>query len=319
MGLSLARLLAARLAQAGLVALVVATLCFAALQALPGDLALRVAAARFGEDRVSAAMVEALRAEAGLDRPVLLQYGAWLADLARGRFGRSLVTGQPVLAEVAPRLGLTLRVGALGLLAALLLALPAGLAAGRRPGGWLDRGVAALAALLASAPSFALGGVLVVLLSVRLRWLPVAGDATPWHLVLPVVTLAAALAPGLARVARHGMAEAHGAYATQFARMRGVAPWRIGLRVVARPALVPVVAYLPVLAMQVTEGFIAIEMLFNLDGIGQLLIRSLMARDLPVVAALGLVFALLLGAATLLAELSLRAMDPRLRAGGAAA
>ncbi|MFC7611991.1 ABC transporter permease subunit [Teichococcus aestuarii] len=175
--------------------------------------------------------------------------------------------------------------------------------------------MAALAALLASAPSFALGGVLVVLLSVRLRWLPVAGDATPWHLVLPVVTLAAALAPGLARVARHGMAEAHGAYATQFARMRGVAPWRIGLRVVARPALVPVVAYLPVLAMQVTEGFIAIEMLFNLDGIGQLLIRSLMARDLPVVAALGLVFALLLGAATLLAELSLRAMDPRLRAG----
>ncbi|MFC4169190.1 ABC transporter permease, partial [Pseudoroseomonas aestuarii] len=148
MGLSLARLLAARLAQAGLVALVVATLCFAALQALPGDLALRVAAARFGEDRVSAAMVEALRAEAGLDRPVLLQYGAWLADLARGRFGRSLVTGQPVLAEVAPRLGLTLRVGALAVLAALLRALPAALAAGRGPGGWLDRGVAGLAALL---------------------------------------------------------------------------------------------------------------------------------------------------------------------------
>ncbi|MCQ4162379.1 ABC transporter permease subunit, partial [Roseomonas sp. GC11] len=119
---------------------------------------------------------------------------------------------------------------------------------------------------------------------------------------------------GLARVARHGVAEAAAGWPARFARMRGVPPWRVALRVVARPALLPVAAYLPLLAMQVVEGFLATELLFNLDGIGLLLLRALLARDIPVVAGLGLTFALLLALATLLAELLLRLLDPRLRA-----
>ncbi|MCQ4162040.1 ABC transporter permease, partial [Roseomonas sp. GC11] len=195
---SLSAALAGRLAQALLVALVVGTLCFAALHALPGDLALRVAAARFGEDRANPAMVEALRAAAGLDRPLWQQYAAWLLDLARGRLGASLLTGRPVWEEIAPRLALTLHVGGLALLLALLLALPAGALAGWRPGGLWDRVVTALAAFFAALPSFALGGVLVAVLAVRLRWLPVTGGTSPAAALLPVLTLAAALAPGLA-------------------------------------------------------------------------------------------------------------------------
>jgi peptide/nickel transport system permease protein len=305
--------MAARLAQAGLVALAVATLCFASLQALPGDLAMRVAASRYGEDRVSAAMVDNLRHQAGLDRPVLIQYGDWLAAVATGELGTSLVTGRPVVAEIAPRLRVTALVGGLGVLAAFLLAVPAGIAAGRRPGSRTDRAVAMFAALLASTPSFVLGGALVAVLAVRLRWLPVAGDATPWHLVLPVVSLGCVLAPGLARVVRHAVAEALSAFPTSFARMRGVSHRQVALLIAGRSAMVPVAAYLPVLAMHVLEGFVAIELLFNLDGIGQLLVRALLARDIPVVAGIGIALAALLAASTLAADLVLHALDPRLR------
>ena len=176
-----------------------------------------------------------------------------------------------------------------------------------------------LAALLASTPSFVLGGLLVAVLAVRLRWFPVAGDATPLHLVLPTLTLGGALAPGLARVVRHCVAEALGAYATTFARTRGIGAWQIALFVAGRPALVPVAAYLPVLAMQVLEGFIAIELLFNLDGIGLLLRRSLLARDIPMVAGIGIALAALLAACTVIADLALRILDPRLRAAGLSA
>lgn len=308
-----------RVVQACVVALAVATFCFTALQILPGDLALRVAATRYGEDRMTTAMVEDLRRTAGLDRPVLVQYGAWLGRIAAGDAGRSLLTSRPVLDEIAPRLRLTLLVGSLGALVALALAVPMGVAAGVAEGSRLDRAIASLAALLASTPSFVLGSLMVAVLSVRLRWFPVAGNETALHLVLPVLALGAALAPGLARVVRHGVAGSAGSYYTTFAHMRGVARWRVALWVIARPALVPVLAFAPVLAMQFFEGFIAIELLFNLDGMGVLLVRSLLGRDIPVVMGAGITLAVLLGTATLLADLGLRMLDPRLRHAAASA
>jgi peptide/nickel transport system permease protein len=305
------RLLLWRLAQAALVAWAVATLCFGALQALPGDMALRVAAARFGEDQLSNAMIARVRHEAGLDRPVLVQYADWLAATATGRFGGSLVTGRPVLQEIAPRLGVTALVGGLGGLVALALALPAGLAAGMSAGSRLDRGVASAAALLSSLPSFVLGSLLVTVLAVRLHLLPVAGSATAAALVMPALALGIAMAPGLARVVRHGVAAAVAAPYTRFSLMRGVGRWRTLLRVAARPALAPVLAYAPVLAMQFLEGFVAIELVFNLDGIGLLLVRSLEARDIPVVMTAGILLALILAAVTAATDLALSLVDPR--------
>ena len=102
--------------------------------------------------------------------------------------------------------------------------LPVGAVSGRRPGGVIDRCVSAGSALLASAPSFVVGALLVAWLSVHLGWFPVAGSDTPRHLVLPVVALALALVPGLAQVMRHGAAEASGSLYVAFARMRGVTP-----------------------------------------------------------------------------------------------
>lgn len=307
----LIRLLLHRLVQAAAVAALVATACFAGVQALPGDLALHAAAARYGEDRVTVANTELLRRQAGLDRPVAAQYAAWMGRLALGDPGRSVLTGKPVLDELVPRLDVTLRVGAAAAVLALLLALPLGIAAGLAPGGAVDRGAAVLAALTASAPSFVAGTLLVALLAVRLRWLPTSGTGTPAHLVLPAVTLALALLPGLARVVRHAVAGvAHAPY-TVFARMRGVPGWKVALRVAARPALVPVAAYLPVLAMNLIEGFVTVELVFNLDGVGTLLVRSLLGRDLPVVMGAGIAFVLLMAAANAATDVLLRLLDPR--------
>lgn len=300
-----------RLGQAVVMAGLVATACFAGLQALPGDLALHAAAARYGDDRVSAGNVELLRRHAGLDRPVAEQYAAWMGRLALGDPGRSLLTGKPVLEELAPRLGVTLRVGGAACVLALLIALPLGIAAGLAPGGRVDRGVAVLAALLASAPTFVAGTLLVALLAVRLRWLPTSGTGTAAHMVLPAATLALTLAPGLTRVARHAVAGVARAPYVVFARMRGVPGWQVALRVAARPALLPVAAYLPVLAMHLIEGFVTVELVFNLDGIGTLLVRSLLGRDLPVVMGAGIAFVALMAAANALTDLLLRLLDPR--------
>lgn len=299
--------------QAALVALAVATLCFAALQALPGDLALRVAAARFGEDHLSNAAIVSVRHQAGLDRPVLVQYADWLAATATGEFGRSLVTDRPVFQEILPRLGVTTLVGGLGALVAIALALPAGVAAGMTAGAWLDRAIASAAALLSSVPSFVLGSLLAAVLAVRLRWLPVAGSA-PAALIMPAFALGVSLAPGLARVVRHGVARAVAAPYTRFALMRGVGRWRTLLCVAARPALVPALAYAPVLAMQFLEGFVAIELVFNLDGTGLLLVRALEARDIPVVMAAGILLALILAVVTAATDIALQLADPRHRA-----
>ena len=312
--MGLTRLVAGRLLQAALVALAVATTCFAALQAMPGDQAVRVAVGRYGEGALSEQTLADIRRSAGLDRPVLVRYAEWVGAAATGRLGRSLVTNRPALDEVVPRLRVTLAVGLLGAGVALLGAVPAGVAAGRRPGGRLDRGVAAASAFLAAVPSFVLGSLLVAVFAVRLHWLPVAGNGTPLSLLLPALSLGAALAPGLARVVRHGVAAVVDAPYTTFARMRGVPAWRVALGVAARPALVPVLAYVPVLAMQFLEGFVALELVFNLDGIGLLLVRSLLARDIPVVMASGIAVALLLALATAAAEAGLHLLDPRLRA-----
>jgi peptide/nickel transport system permease protein len=310
---SLLRPVLLRLLQAAVVAVAVATLCFVALQAMPGDLALRVAAARYGEDQLSNALIDQVRHAAGLDRPVLVQYADWLGAAASGRVGRSLVTDRPVMQEIAPRLHVTLAVGGLGALLAVALALPAGIASGVAAGSRLDRAVASAAALLASVPSFVLGSLLVALLAVRLHWLPVAGSDTAAALLLPAVALGCAMAPGLSRVVRHAVATAAAAPYTTFARMRGAGRWRVAIGVAARPALVPILSYVPVLAMQFLEGFVAIELLFNLDGIGLLLVRSLLARDIPVVMTAGILLALMLAAVTAATDVALRLADPRLR------
>lgn len=292
--------------------LAVATLCFAAEQALPGDAALQIAVARQGE-AVSPAGIARARAEGGLDRPVVEQFTAWLGRLGRLDLGTSLVSQRPVAQEIAGRAWLTSRVGVLSVAFGLLIGLPLGLVAGLRPAGAADAVVATLSALFVAVPAFVIGLLLVALLSIRLGWLPAAGSGTWLHLVLPVLTLALGFAAALARVTRHAAAEAWGAFPVTFGRLKGLSRARAGLRHGARNAAIPVVTATGLRVAAVLEGFVVVETLFNLPGLGDLLVRSIVARDIPVVQGAGLLLALVYGLVGILIDAACLILDPRRR------
>jgi peptide/nickel transport system permease protein len=165
----LARIIATRTAQALATALVLATLCFAFVHVLPGDVALRIAAARVGDDRLTQEVTDRIRREEGLERPVLVQYAQWMGRLAQGDLGNSLVTRKPVFSELAYHAHFTLSLGLIGWALSYLIALPLGVMAGMRPGGWTDRTSQGLAVLLASTPSFLIGILLISIFALSLR------------------------------------------------------------------------------------------------------------------------------------------------------
>lgn len=308
-----AGLLARRLAQVVALALFIGTLCFFMARALPGDLATRVAAGRYGYDMVSNAAADAVRAELGLDRPLWLALAQWWGDIARLHFGTSLVTGDAVWREVAHGLIATLRLAAAALAAAIAIGVPLGVWSGLHAGGWVDRVTLACAVVLRAIPPFLLAVVLMVLVAVKLGALPVAGDEHAASLPLPALTLALGMAAGLARVARSTMREVALSPDHEFARFKGLtdaqALWRHGLR----RAAVPVVSYLGVQAVLLAEGAVVVETLFAWPGIGHALVHAVFGRDVPMIQGSALCMGLLFVAFNLLVDAACLALDPRQR------
>lgn len=292
--------------------LAVATLCFAAQHALPGDPALQVAIARQGESVGDAGIARA-RLQGGFDQPTAIQFGTWLGHLVQLDLGNSLVSRQPVTEVLANRAALTLKIGGLSVLVGLAIGLPLGLWSGLRPCGLIDAAVTALAAVFVALPPFLVGLLLVAGLAIRLGWLPPAGTGSWQHLVLPVLTLALGFAALLARVTRHAVVEAWGAFPMTFGRLKGLSRARAGWRHGVRNAAIPVVMAATLRLAAVLEGFVVIETLFNLPGLGDLLVRSIIARDVPVVLGAALLFGLIYGVAGIALDLACLALDPRRR------
>ncbi|WP_293858007.1 ABC transporter permease [uncultured Alsobacter sp.] len=307
----LARLVLGRLGQALATAALLATLCFAFVHALPGDLALRVAAARVGDERVTTQTADRIRRSEGLDRPLVFQYLHWMATLARGDLGRSLVTGQPVAGELARHGAFTLRLGLAGWLLSYAIALPLGIAAGLRPGRWLDRATTALAVTLASLPSFLVGLGLVSLFALTLRWLPPAGFGTTAHMVLPALTLALSLVALSIPVIRNAVVEVRSAFYMTYARVRGLSAAAALRHHGLRNAAIPVVTFAALQFAYVMDGFVVIETLFNYPGMGELLVTALIARDVPVIVGAGLTLGFAFALVSLAADLARVWLDPR--------
>ncbi|WP_119153237.1 ABC transporter permease [Caldimonas tepidiphila] len=304
-------LLARRAVQALALALFVGTVCFFMARALPGDLATRIAAGRYGYDLVSNAAADAVRAELGLDRPLGLALLQWWGEIARGDLGTSLVTGVPVWQEVAHQLGHTIDLALASVGLAALIGLPLGIRAGLRPGGGCDRLTLALAVLLRAMPPFLLALLLMLLVAVQLGMLPVAGDAHDGGLLLPALTLALPLAAGLARVARHAMREAVQSPSHEFARTKGLSDWQALLRHGLRHAALPVVAWLGVQTVFLAEGALVVETLFAWPGIGHALVHAVFGRDVPMIQGTALCMGLLFVAFNLGVDAACMALDPR--------
>ena len=304
------RIIVMRIGQALATAAVLATLCFVFVHSLPGDLALRVAAARVGDERVTPETADRIRREEGLGRPLVVQYGVWMANLAQGDLGRSLLSGKPVAQELAYHAAFTLQLGLIGWLLSYLIALPLGLLAGFRPGGWVDRTTDALAVTLASLPSFLVGIALITLFALTLRWLPPAGFRTGAHMVLPALTLALTLVAFSIPVIRNAVVEVRLAFFMTYARVKGLSAaaafWHHGVR----NAAIPVITYAALQFAFVIDGFVIVETLFNYPGLGELLVKALIARDVPVVMGAGLLIGFAFAVVSLIADLMRLWLDP---------
>lgn len=308
------RLLLQRGLQAVLVALGVGVLTFLAMRALPGDVAHRIAAARYGYDLVDADAAAAVRAELGLDGPWPAALLRWLADLVQGRLGVSVVSGEPVWHELAHELGASAALAGATLGWVALLGLPLGIACGLRPGGRLDRLSLALAVALRALPPFALGLVLVLLFAVQLSVLPAAGHGDAASLLLPALTLALPLAASAARVVREAVAGVTASAYWQFARRQGLPVSGVLLRHGLRNAALPVVAWLGVQAVLLVEGVVIVETLFARPGLGHAMVHAVFGRDVPMIQGTALVLGLLFVAFNAAVDALCLALDPRMRA-----
>jgi peptide/nickel transport system permease protein len=310
---ALGAILARRVVQAILVSLLVSLLCFLLMRLLPGDMAYRIAAGRYGYDYVNAESAQAVRAELGLDRPMLAMLAAWWSDLLRLDLGVSFVSGESVWAEVAHELGHTLLLAVSALALGLLLGPPLGFLAALRPGGWLDRLTLAGSVLGRALPPFVLALLLVLLFSVQVPALPAAGHGEHGNLLLPALTLALGLAAASSRVARDAMAAVVRSPFFDFALAKGLTERQALLRHGVRNAAVPVLAYLGVQLAFLVEGVVVVETLFAWPGIGHALVHAIFQRDVPMIQGAALVMAMLFVALNSLVDVACAALDPRRR------
>jgi peptide/nickel transport system permease protein len=297
-----------RLLQAIPVAFGVVTIVFLLLHMLPGD----PVEIMLGESAVPA-LKEELRRELHLDRPILVQYGEFLAGLPRGDLGVSFRSREPVAREIARRFPATLLLAATSILVAVGVALPLGVLAAMRRGKAADI-VSGFAAMLSLAiPNFLLGPLLVLVFSVQLGILPVSGYGTARHLVLPAATLGTGMAALLMRMIRATLLEELDKEYVTAASARGLSRRAAVALHALRNALVPVVTVLGLSFGAVLAGSVIAETIFAWPGIGRLLIQAIDARDYPLVQGCVLVIALCTVLVNLATDLLCARLDPRIR------
>jgi len=312
-GRTIAAVCARRLTQAVLVALVVSTVSFFMMRALPGDPAFRIAAARYGEDLVSAAAADQVRTELGLDQPWPRALGDWMARSVRFDLGVSFVTGAPVIREIQEQLGHTLVLSAVAMGASLLVGPVLGAFIGWRAGSRLDRVVRLGTVLVKAVPSFLLGVVFVMAFSIQFASLPAAGHADATSVILPALTLAVGLVAGSCRITRDAMHRVRDSEYFMFARTKGLSERDTFLHHAVRNAAAPVVAYLGVQLVFLIEGVIAVETLFAWPGIGHALVHAVFGRDIPMIQGTALVMALMFVSLNAMIDVATLAIDPRRR------
>lgn len=296
-----------RLGLALLVALAVSAASFVLLR-LSGDVALAIA----GEG-ARAEDIDLVRKTYGLDRPLLVQYGEWLFMTLSGDFGQSLYFKTGVTGLIQAKIGVTLVLALASLALALAMAIPLGVLAALFPNTWIDRLSLALAVAGQALPNFFFALVLVMIFSIKLRWLPVSGSDTWAHFVLPTLSLGLYITPPFMRLIRAGMIEVLAADYIRTARAKGLSPASVVMKHALRNALVPVVALAAVQLGFLLGGSIVIETIFALDGLGYLAYQSITHKDFPVTQAVLLILSVAYVLLTLCADLVNAWIDPRLR------
>lgn len=307
------RTIGARLVDAVPTVLLVLTLVFVALRLLPGDPALVVLGEYATQDQLAL-----FRRQMGLDVPLWQQYFAFLRNMLMLDFGTSLVNQTPVIQLIRENLPYTIELTLVATGMGLVFGIPLGVAAAVNRNRWQDRSARVFSLVGYAIPDFYLGALLLIVFALNLGWFPInGGGAGFWdrmyHVFLPALTLAMVKTAFIGRLTRTSMLEVLGRDYVRTARAKGAREPRVIYRHGLRNALLPVTTGLGLSLLATLSGSVAIELVFNRPGIGEVLISAIAKRDYPVIQAGVVVFAFFVVAVNLLVDLAYAVVDPRIR------
>jgi len=298
----------------------ITVLVFLVTYFIPGDPAQVLAGAEAPPE-----VVASLRHQWGLDQPIYVRYGVWMANIARGNLGESYFSHQTVLRLVGRAFPVTFELALLALIVAVAIAIPTGIISAVRPSSWFDLGATAVGFIGLSIPGFWLGIMLIYLFGAQLRWLP-AGGFTPLSqglpanlrsMILPAIALGTFASTQLMRYLRAGMLDVLNADYIRTARAKGLAAAMVLVRHAMRNAMIPFMTVLGVQMGYLLGGTVITESVFALPGIGRLVLNAILNRDYQVAVGIILLIAAAFVLVNLVVDLLYPVLDPRVRLGQA--
>jgi peptide/nickel transport system permease protein len=296
---------------------VVAAFVFLLLRLAPGDPAAVIAG-----DYATAEDVARIRAQLGLDAPIPAQFATWVGLLLQGDLGVSIFNRLPVTTLIAQRIEPTVLLSLTTILFSVAVAVPLGAIAAARAGGWVDRFVMLFSVGGFSVPVFVLGYILIYVFAMGLKWLPVQGYRSPFehglgpfvaHITLPTLTLSVIFIALIARMTRASVLETLQEDYVRTARAKGQSEGRILVRHALRNAAVPIVTVIGIGIALLIGGVVVTESVYNIPGLGRLVLDAVLARDYPIIQGLILFFSFVYIVINLLIDLTYSLLDPRIR------
>jgi len=305
-----------RLLHTIVVLVLVSFIAFSVLHLLPGDPALTMLGIEATTEQI-----ETLREELGLNKPLMVQYVHWFINVLQGDLGRSIFYRESVAQIIAARLPATFFLGMLALIFSVLLSIPAGVISAVRRGGFLDSLTSLIANVGVAVPVFWLGILGIYLFALHLGWLPVYGYTSPFDdfwlsikkAVMPVVCLSVLPLAVWTRQTRSSMLEVIREDYIRTARSKGLKEKTVITRHALKNAIIPVITLLGLQVRNLVGGSVLVETVFNIPGMGRLLVTSVLGKDFPVVQGCILVIALVVALANLVVDISYGYFNPRTR------
>lgn len=298
------------------VMLVVALFVFLVLRLSPGDPAAIIAG-----DAATPEQLAAIRESLGLNQPLYRQFFVWVWQLLQGDFSTSLMAHTPVLSMIGQRLEPTISLALVAIALTIVISVPLGVLAAWRQGRWVDNLVMSTSVLGFSVPVFVVGYVLITVFAVEFRWLPVQGFRSitggigPFaeRIILPALTLASVYIALVTRMTRASMLEVLGEDYIRTARAKGLGERAILFRHALRNALMPILTVIGTGFAMMISGVVVTESVFNIPGLGRLIVDAVLARDYPVIQGMILLTSGVYVVVNLLIDLSYAISDPRIR------
>lgn len=298
------------------VMLVVALFVFLLLRLSPGDPAAIIAG-----DMATPEQLAAIRANLGLDQPLYQQFFVWISQLLQGNFSTSLMAHTPVLTMIGQRLEPTLSLALVAILLTIVISVPLGVLAAWKHGSWIDKLVMSSSVLGFSIPVFVIGYLLATVFAIQLRWLPVQGFTSiskgvgPFleRIILPALTLSSVYIALVARMTRASLLEVLGEDYIRTARAKGLSEIHVLFRHALRNAMIPILTVIGTGFALMISGVVVTESVFNIPGLGRLIVDAVLARDYPVIQGMILLTSGVYVVINLLIDLSYALSDPRIR------